>query len=297
MSRRAKAAEQENHERWLVSYADFITLLFAFFVVMFASSQADKGKAQQVSESVKKALEENQVAAAIAGILGGVVDDKGKGNAAMKGPGGVHSKPTAAERNPQVMAELMPTLDALTKSLDKDIAAGKLQIHLERRGLVISLREAAFFQSGDDAIDPGGYASIQKIAVIIKALPNSIRMEGHTDSVPIHNSRFRSNWELSSARSIAMLTRMSENYGLPESRIAVAGYADKIPIESNETEEGRTRNRRVDVVILNQTGYDAEPEKHAKDTKAAEERNSNEHKNAKNAGGQKAATASREVKH
>jgi len=273
MSRKAKAAEQENHERWLVSYADFITLLFAFFVVMFASSQTDKGKAQQVSESVKKALEENQVAAAIAGILGGTVNDKGKGNAMMKGPGGVNSKPTAAEPNTTVMAELLPTMKALTKDLEDEIRAGKLQLHLERRGLVISLREAAFFQSGNDTIDTVGYASIEKIAAVIKGLPNPIRMEGHTDSVPIHNSRFRSNWELSSARSIAMLNLVSTRCGIPEIRIAVAGYADKVPIETNDTEEGRARNRRVDVVILNQAGYDAEPENHGGEAKGGKENN------------------------
>src|SRR5260370_41314617 len=88
MARRKKHPEHENHERWLISYADFITLLFAFFVVMFASSQTDKGRAQQVSESVKKALEGEHVSSVIAAILGGAADNKGQGNAMMKGPGG-----------------------------------------------------------------------------------------------------------------------------------------------------------------------------------------------------------------
>src|SRR5512143_3476996 len=97
---RPKHAEHENHERWLVSYADFITLLFAFFVVMFASSQADKGKAKQVSESVQKALEEGRVTEAIANVLGGTPGTKGQGNAMIKGPGGVNTKPPANEVRP-----------------------------------------------------------------------------------------------------------------------------------------------------------------------------------------------------
>src|SRR5712692_310165 len=88
MARKKRHPEHENHERWLVSYADFITLLFAFFVVMFASSQADKGKAQQVSDSVKKALEGEKISTILAAVLGGTVDDKGKGNAMLRGPGG-----------------------------------------------------------------------------------------------------------------------------------------------------------------------------------------------------------------
>jgi chemotaxis protein MotB len=88
-----------------------------------------------------------------------------------------------------------------------------------------------------------------------------VRLEGHTDSVPIHNSRFRSNWELSAARSIALLTLLTDEYGVSHERISIAGYADTTPVASNETDDGRTRNRRVDVVILNETGSQGEPER------------------------------------
>ena len=112
MARKKKHPEHANHERWLVSYADFITLLFAFFVVMFASSQTDKAKAQQVSDSVKEALDKGGVQAAVHEILGGTVDEKGKGNAMMKGPGG-----SAAERTPKpAVAEPMAELAALDDS-------------------------------------------------------------------------------------------------------------------------------------------------------------------------------------
>src|SRR6476469_9145942 len=121
MARRKRHPAHENHERWLVSYADFITLLFAFFVVMFASSQADKSKAKQMSESVKSAVEEGHFSAFVASILGGTVDDKGKGNAQMKGAGGeVKATPPSdppAKAIPQKLAELMPSLHRLTTDL------------------------------------------------------------------------------------------------------------------------------------------------------------------------------------
>src|SRR6202166_493928 len=145
---RPKQVEHENHERWLVSYADFITLLFAFFVVMFASSQTDKSRAKQVSEAVEKALGEGRsfsVPPAVAKILGGTVDDKGQGNAMMKGPGGAQHTPK--ESQPENIVELLPSLKRLTKDLEQEIKAGKLELRLETRGLVISLRESAFFPS------------------------------------------------------------------------------------------------------------------------------------------------------
>ena len=258
MARRSKHAAHENLERWLVSYADFITLMFAFFVVMFASSQTDRGKAQQVSESVRRALEENQLASAIAGILGGAVGEKGKGNAMLKGPGGTKTEPTSKEKN-LFWADLVPSLQLLTQELQSEIAAGKLSVKLEPRGLVVSLSEAAFFPSGEDTIDPATYPSIEKIAAAVRKLPNPVRLEGHTDSVPIHNARFRSNWELSAARAIAMLNLLTTRFGVEPRRLAVVGYADTLPVESNDTEEGRARNRRVDVVILNRLGFEVEP--------------------------------------
>jgi chemotaxis protein MotB len=255
MARRRKPEEPANHERWLVSYADFITLLFAFFVVMFATSQADHSKAARVSESVSKALADGQVKSVLAAILGGTRDDKGKGNAQMKGPGG--AKPTVHENPPN--ADLHGSLEALRKALKPEIEKGQLRISLEQRGLVISLREAAFFASGDDAVYPGTYPSIEKIARAIAALPSQVRLEGHTDSVPIHNSRFRSNWELSAARSIAVLELLVARFDIPPRRLGIAGYAETVPVESNDSEQGRAHNRRVDVVILNESGLSPEP--------------------------------------
>jgi chemotaxis protein MotB len=252
LARKKKHEGHVNHERWLVSYADFITLLFAFFVVMFASSQTDKAKARAISESVSQALDKGGMQAMVHEVLGGTVDEKGSGNAQMKGPGGSQPKNETAPPPPQVNAELLPKLQYLNDALKEEIKAGKLEIKQEERGLVISLRQAAFFPSGDDTIDPQTYDSIDKIATIFRSSPNPIRLEGHTDSRPIHTDRFHSNWELSAARGIAMLDLLSSRFGIPHERLAVVGYADTVPMASNDTEEGRARNRRVDIVILNQ---------------------------------------------
>jgi chemotaxis protein MotB len=255
---RKKTAAPENHERWMVSYADFLTLMFAFFVVMFAASQTDKSKAKQVSESVTKALEEGQMKAAVTVLLGGTIDDIGQGNAMHNGPGGVRPHPTPKpilQERPIAFPELLPSLQYLTKELKQEIKEGKLQMRMTQRGLVVSLAEAAFFGSGEETINREAYPTIAKIAAVVAQLPNPVRLEGHSDSIPIHNSRFASNWELSTARGVAMLNLLVERYQISDRRLAVAGYADTMPVESNDTEQGRARNRRVDLVILNKAGY------------------------------------------
>lgn len=251
MRKKHGAEPPENHERWLVSYADFITLLFAFFVVMFASSQTDKARAKQVSEAVEKALSEGHslsVPPQVAKILGGTVDDKGQGNAQMKGPGGAQK--ALKEATPNVL-ELLPPMQRLNKELEDEIKAGKLEVRLEPRGLVISLRQSAFFPSGEDTLESSNLPTMKKLAAILATLPNPIQLEGHTDSIPIHNSRFRSNWELSCARGIAVLETLCGTFQLPRERFSVVGRAETLPIDTNSTPEGRARNRRVDVVIVN----------------------------------------------
>jgi chemotaxis protein MotB len=258
---RKKRVTPENHERWLVSYADFITLLFAFFVVMFASSQTDKAKMQAVSDSVQKALKGESFNSVVTAILGGAIDVKGQGSAQMKGPGGVKKEVKTTEPKHDVQtAELLPSLQMLTQELGAEIRAGKLQINMGSRGLIISFTQAALFPSGEDEIAKDSYPSIQKIANAIKQLPNPVRLEGHTDSIPIHNSRFKSNWELSAARSIALL-ELFVSSGMPQGRLCIAGYADTAPVDDNETELGRQRNRRVDMVVLNETGVQGEPDR------------------------------------
>lgn len=245
--RRSHEEQHGTHERWLVSYADFITLLFAFFVVLYASSQADRQKAVKASESVRRAFDG---APKVAHVLGGTIDDVGQGNGMNRGPGG--AKPETPSQQPP--SDLVSTSELLNESLADDIHAGRISVHTETRGLVVSLQEAAYFVSGDDKVGAAGYPVLQKIAVTLDKVPNPIRLEGHTDAVPIHNSRFHSNWELSAARSIAMLEALSTQFSIAPGRMSVVGYADAFPLDSNDTPEGRAKNRRVDIVILNKAG-------------------------------------------
>jgi chemotaxis protein MotB len=262
----------ESHDRWLVSYADFITLLFAFFVVMFASSQADRSKVKRVSESVKRALEDgpaSRIESVVAQILGGTVDDKGKGNAAMKGPGGAKLDGPTPAANSRLASELLPSLEYLNLELKQEIDSGKMRIQLQPRGLVVSLQQATFFPSGEDAIAPDTYASLEKVATAIRNLPNPVRLEGHTDAIPIHTPRFRSNWELSAARAIAVLELLNGRFGVRREQLAIAGYAETMPVADNDSELGRGRNRRVDIVILSRLQALSEPAPAAPATGAA----------------------------
>ena len=248
---RKQDEEHANHERWLISYADFITLLFAFFVVMFASSHADKNKVRAVSESVARALEEDRVGSRVLQILGAAGRD---GTHRVSAVAGVKGKPQQGQTG-----ELLPALQQITSELQKEIDQGKLQVSMDHRGLVISLKQAAFFPTGDATVAAGAHSIMEKLAAVILRVPNAIRLEGHTDAIPIRNERFASNWELSAARAIAMLNLLSGKFGVPSDRMSVAGYAETKPVDVNESEIGRSRNRRVDIIILNQASIMQEP--------------------------------------
>jgi len=241
-----------NHERWLVSYADFITLLFAFFVVMFATAQTDNAKARAASKSITKALQEDSFKAAFAMLMGAKPDAPSQGVAAKSEPPG--GKLNIGDNSGLTLAELMPIL---SQALQQEIANGRLTLRLTSRGLTISFTQTALFPSGEDEIAPDFYPTIQKIANAMNKVRNPARAEGHTDSVPIHTSRFRSNWELSAARSIALVELLTK-FGVARERLSIAGYADTAPIDNNATEAGRSNNRRVDIVILNKTAAKGE---------------------------------------
>ena len=158
-----------------------------------------------------------------------------------------------------LLSQFLPSMEFLGRELATEIREDQVQLRLTSRGLVISLRQAAFFPSGQDVIAPETYVAIGKVAQTIGRLPNHVRLEGHTDSIPIHNERFRSNWQLSTARAISMLELLTDNFHLPAGKFTVAGYADTIPVDSNDSDDRRRRNRRVDIVVLNQLGLNDEP--------------------------------------
>ena len=220
-----------NHERWLVSYADFITLLFGLFVVLFAASNADKEKIQKFAQAVESAI--------------------------------AHSGVRPAGRMAPVVQPREPVLNSayagLVAALRNEVKNGQVWLALDSRGLVITLNQTAFFETGSADFDPAMYPTIGKIAHAVARIDNPIRLEGHTDSRPIHNERFHNNWELSSARAITVLELLSTRFEIPPDRMAVGGYADTVPIQSNDNEEGRARNRRVDIVVLSHEALRIEP--------------------------------------
>ncbi len=232
MMQRRNRVPPIHQDRWLISYADFITLLFALFVVLFASSNADRSKARQASDAMRKAFS----------------------SAAYSKPKNGTTHPVPGDQ-----ASLNSTIDELRRSLAPEILAGKMGVRMERRGIVVSLSQASFFPSGEDSVDPAMIVSLGKVASVIATLPNLVRLEGHTDSIPIHTARFRSNWDLSSARAITTMQLLRDHWNIANRRLAVTGYADTVPIDSNDDESGRAHNRRVDVVILNDSGSSAEP--------------------------------------
>jgi chemotaxis protein MotB len=220
----------------MVSYADFITLLFAVFVVLFASSQSGSATPAQISQAVAHALDNGSVSEAIR-----VMRAMGTPSQSAKS-GRVGGQPNLAS-----------SLEALNGALKQEIADGKIAVQLSPRGLIISLRQAAFFPSGEAHVQPSAYSIVDKVGKMLASLPNAVRLEGHTDAIPIKNSRFANNWELSAMRSIAMVELLVQRHHIDRQRLSVAGFAETDPLASNDDDEGRAKNRRVDIVILSST--------------------------------------------
>jgi chemotaxis protein MotB len=264
MSRKRKPQAHSNHERWMVSYADFVTLLFAFFVVMFATAKADSSKAGEVSAAVRAALDEGKVSNVLKAFTTGTNKDKARNASSTPSANVTGLMPDATndqttERLARAMLELLPSMELLKKELRPEIESGKVELHMEARGLAISFKQAAFFDSGSSDVKAAAIATIGKVGAALIGIPNAVRLEGHTDSIPIHTDKFASNWDLSAARAIAVLDILTSRFQVPRSRLAIGGYAEVAPVASNDTEEGRARNRRVDVVILSEFGASAEP--------------------------------------
>jgi chemotaxis protein MotB len=255
MARNRRHAEHENHERWLVSYADFITLLFAFFVVMFASSQADRSKVKQFSAAVVEALDKGAATRKVAEIMGAAPHSQERSAA-----------PPMADPTPvteaAVQEGLARSFQLLAKELQQDIQEGRVHVRMEERGLVVTLQVSSFFPSGGDALLATAAPSIRKIGAVLRDIPNKVRLEGHTDSLPISNGRFRNNWELASARGITVLSLLSTD--VAPARMAVVAYADTLPKAANDSDEGRAQNRRVDITVLSETADRKEPLKAAR---------------------------------
>ena len=240
-----------SHDRWLVSYADFITLLFAFFVVLYASASADKRKQQDVSAAIDAAFRSL-----------GIFPDATRKPSSAAGAAASADQPVAPMNivmGEDVLAPAAVRDDLehirrdLTQALSDQVATHTVSIRMGRDGLVISLREAGFFASGSAVPRPETLPTLRQIAARLGATPYDLRIEGHTDNVPIHNAEFDSNWELSAARATHIARLLIDGHLIAPDRISAAGYAEFHPVATNSTDEGRAENRRVDLVVLPRT--------------------------------------------
>jgi chemotaxis protein MotB len=239
-----KHPEHVNHERWLVSYADFITLLFAFFVVMFASSQADSVKVGRFVDSFSKAIQWSVFSSESAGFLDGAPSNPSVSDNQLQTTERPKQRPKGGEfEQPRDLKGSIKKLQA-----SAPILAG-LKIEEAKGELILRLPERLVFERGKAEINPEGKIALTAIADELKGRPVKLRVEGHTDSTPIHTDRFPSNWELSTARATAVIAFFIEKKDFDPDRLSASGYAEFHPIADNDTEEGRASNRRVDLVI------------------------------------------------
>jgi chemotaxis protein MotB len=258
-----KVPEKEaNHERWLVSYADFITLLFAVFVTLYAMSQTDKKKVEEVVQSMQASFGMANVGSPAGKI--NVIPSKTinvmpaiKPEAAVVPFGRQRGGMTRVRAEEKDFRQIKSSIEAY---LVKQGAQNKVALTITRRGLVVSLKEAGFFHSGEATVRTDAYDLINTISEVMTQYNNPLRIEGHTDNIPISTAQFPSNWELSTARATNALKYLINHFDVDPDKISATGYAEFRPISDNSSSEGRAKNRRVDVVLLTSEGERGEPQ-------------------------------------
>jgi chemotaxis protein MotB len=220
-----------------LSYADFITLLFALFATLYASSTVDANKLATVAQGLHRAFDLPAERRPVISAGGAGVLPAGRG---LVGQG---------------------ELDARTEILSElsdDLRTGRLELSEDARGLVLSIPEASAFPTATADLSPLAQSAVTRLAAVLTRVPNAVRVEGHTDDVPIHTARFTSNWELSTARAIRVVELLIERGPVSPLRLSAAGYGEFHPRVANESAATRAQNRRVDVVILSATTRAAE---------------------------------------
>jgi chemotaxis protein MotB len=236
MPRKKYEEEQDNHDRWLVSYADFITLLFAFFVVMYAISSLNESKSRALAESLGSAF---------AGM--------------PAAPIGVGEQPAAPKplplpkRGNDALRREKEQMTRIARDIDRALAPlvneGKVRVMQTERGVRVEINASVLFAPGDARLTDETGEALKAVAAVLKDDHHAIRVEGHTDSVPIRNALFPSNWELSAVRASSVV-RLFVDSGIAENRLTAVGRGPTQPVSDNDTAEGRLRNRRVSVMIL-----------------------------------------------
>ncbi|HEY3309785.1 MAG TPA: flagellar motor protein MotB [Desulfuromonadaceae bacterium] len=255
-----------NHERWLVSYGDLLTLLFAVFVILYAMSQADKKKTEEVMQSMQSAFGMS-VAGSPAPKINVIPSNMINPIPSMRPSISLIPPPKTGANNQRRIKIIATDNDfkqiksSIEAYLVKEGKTDKVSVDITRRGLVISLKEAGFFDSGSAVVKQQSVSLLATITESLSSYLNELRVEGHTDNIPIRTSQFRSNWELSSTRANNIMHLLIESYGLEPERISTVGNSEYRPVDTNNTPEGRAKNRRVDIVILNSEAdkFEAKP--------------------------------------
>lgn len=238
MARRRHQEEHENHERWLVSYADFITLLFAFFVVMYSISSINEGKYKVLSDSLTGVF--NQPDRAIKPIP---IGEERPRTTTPEVSQVDEPRPSEAQSDP-----LQDIAQGMRDAFGEMIMSDEMTVRGNELWVEIELNSSLLFPSGDAIPTDRAFTIIEKIAKILAPYENPVHIEGFTDNLPINTPQFPSNWELSTARA-ASIVRMLAMDGVNPGRLAAVGYGEFQPLADNATAEGRTRNRRVVLVI------------------------------------------------
>lgn len=247
MARKRRPEEPENHERWLVSYADFITLLFAFFVVMYAISSVNEGKYKVLSNSLTNAFKNVTV------VEGGQPVTVLPGAPPQLPPPIVKLEPSPGqlkveEKKVEQRKKMKNIASDIMKALQPLVAQGKVRLLETSRGVTIEINDSILFPAGQAKLEPESRSAMLAIASVLAKSDFPVTIEGHTDNVPIATPQFPSNWELSAMRATTVLRLFNEG-GVGAERLTAIGYGETRPIETNTTPEGRARNRRVSILI------------------------------------------------
>jgi chemotaxis protein MotB len=253
MARKKQHEKEANHERWLVSYADFITLLFAVFVTLYAMSQTDKKKVEEVMASMRDSFgySTSSPASKPSVIEAGAISIIPSLHKISQAPRRGKSK--GGEQDFKV------TKASIEAYLQKAGAQAKVSVSISQRGLVVSLKEAGFFDSGSSTLKQSSYTLLNDVVSSLASYSNGVRVEGHTDNVPMSSHAFPSNWELSTARATNVLQYLTRQDDFDPGKISATGYGEYRPISDNSNDEGRRKNRRVDIVLLSDQSERNEP--------------------------------------
>lgn len=255
--RRRHEEEHENHERWLVSYADFITLLFAFFVVMYSLSSVNEGKYRVLSDSMVQAFRNvtiNESGEQIVLPTTSIIPTR-----PITQPGPPASENVVEQRRREVAREMRDMADEIRRVLSPLTQSGQVKVTEGAFGVSVEINASLLFEAGEAALGAEAVSALEAVAQVLAPAAFPITVEGHTDNVPISTFRFPSNWELSAVRA-STVARLFIDEGVGPDRLTAAGYADQRPVAGNDSEEGRSRNRRVTVLIESRTAeLEAEP--------------------------------------